>query len=101
MGPRRGTMPQSVNVAILGDYTPSYVTHTATDLAIAHAATTLGLDVRAEWVPTATVEAHGAAAALDRAQGVWVSAGSPYVSMSGALEGVRFARERGKPMVAT
>lgn len=94
-------MGQSVNLTILGDYTPSFITHTTTDLAIQHAAKALGFEVRTEWVPTATVEAKGAATALGHSQGVWASAGSPYVSMTGALLGIRFARERGKPMVAT
>ncbi len=39
--------------------------------------------------------------ALDRFDGLWASPGSPYLSMDGALDCIRFARERGKPFVGT
>jgi len=33
--------------------------------------------------------------------GLFISPGSPYVSMEGALEAIRYARERGVPLVGT
>jgi len=33
--------------------------------------------------------------------GIWIAPASPYRSMDGALTAIRYARERGVPLVAT
>lgn len=53
------------------------------------------------WIPTEDLEGPAAERGLDEADGIWASPGSPYKSMNGALNGIRFARERGRPFVGT
>ena len=91
----------TAHIGVIGDYTPAYPSHPATNDALAAAARDLGATVDVTWVPTADVASPEAARTLDRFDGLWASSGSPYKSLEGALEGIRFARESGKPLVAT
>jgi CTP synthase (UTP-ammonia lyase) len=90
----------AVRVAVVGDFDAAYPSHPATDDALALAAASLGAAVDVTWVPTEAVAASGAEmlAAYD---GIWSASGSPYRSMEGQLAAIRFAREQGRPLVAT
>ena len=81
-------------VGIVGDFNPRNGTHLATNDALAH----VGLEF--EWVATEDVgddpgKRLGANAAL------LIAPASPYRSMDGALRAIRYARERGVPLVGT
>ena len=92
-------MRQRVRIAVVGDFNPSFPSHHATNAAVQHAAEHLGLDLALDWVPTpAVLEDRERLAAYD---GVWLSPGSPYRSLEGALAAVEFARRRDWPFVAT
>jgi CTP synthase (UTP-ammonia lyase) len=81
------------NVAVIGDFSPANRTHALTNASLEH----LGLPI--EWIATEDVGAPEVTlAAYD---GLLISPGSPYVSMDGALEAIRYARERGVPLVGT
>ena len=84
-------------IAIVGDYNPDFASHLAQDASLAHSAHRLGIDCEVEWLPTPDVTE----ARLARFDGVWISAGSPYVCMSGALAAIRHCREANLPMIAT
>ena len=94
---------RAVRIAMIGDYNPEFVAHTAADASLAHVSVMRGIAVESAWVPTPSipVDPVEAARALERWDGLWISAGSPYASREGALAAIRVARERGKPMVAT
>jgi CTP synthase (UTP-ammonia lyase) len=80
-------------VAVVGDFDPANRTHRFTNDALDH----VGLAF--EWVPTdATADWD---ARLSRYDGVWIAPASPYRSMQGALAAIRYARERGVPLVGT
>jgi CTP synthase (UTP-ammonia lyase) len=81
-------------IGIIGDFSPSNPTHRFTNEALARA----GLDVA--WVPTESV-GNDPASRLARFDGLWIAPGSPYRSMDGALRAIRYARERGVPLVGT
>jgi CTP synthase (UTP-ammonia lyase) len=81
-------------VAIVGDFDPKNKTHLATNDALAH----VGLGF--EWVPTETI-GDDPAPLLRSYAGVWIAPASPYRSMDGALRAIRYARERGVPLVGT
>jgi CTP synthase (UTP-ammonia lyase) len=81
--------------AVVGDYDPVNHTHAATDAALRHA------DVAFDWISTVDVEQSGAEATLHSYAGVFIAPSSPYRSMAGALDAIRFAREREVPLVAT
>jgi len=86
-----------MRIAIIGDYTPSFESHPATTEAIRLAAEAINMGIDLDWLPTVNVSGE----LLSCYDALWASPGSPYHSMSGMLHAIRFARERGKPMVAT
>jgi CTP synthase (UTP-ammonia lyase) len=92
---------QPVTIGIIGDFNPEYVSHTATNAAIDHAASALGVVADVQWLPTPALGGPDTAATLERFDGLWASPGSPYRSMEGALTAIRFARERDRPFIGT
>jgi CTP synthase (UTP-ammonia lyase) len=93
-------MPSPVKIGIIGDYKPDFYPHQAVDASIHHAANQLDLTVEIKWLPTPFL-AEDPAPHLRRLDALWCAPGSPYESMTGALEGIRFARERGRPFIGT
>jgi CTP synthase (UTP-ammonia lyase) len=86
-------MAAGPRIAIIGEYRDHNETHRATNAELSAAG------VSFEWVPT---DAIGSADETLRGfDGVWISPGSPYASMDGALAAVRCAREQGIPLVGT
>jgi CTP synthase (UTP-ammonia lyase) len=83
-------------IGIVGDRDPGNRTHQATEAAFGH----LPEPVDFQWVPTEQLE-RGAEARLASFGGLLISPGSPYRSMEGALEAIRYARERKVPLLGT
>lgn len=81
-------------IAVVGDFNPENATHRFTNAALDH----LGLPF--EWRATEAV-GDQAERSLGRYDGLWIAPASPYRSMDGALEAIRYARERGVPLVGT
>ena len=80
-------------IGVVGDFDPANATHRATNAALEH----VGLGF--EWVPT---DAGGDwPARLASYDGIWIAPASPYRNMDRALAAIRFARERGVPLVGT
>ena len=88
-------------IAVIGDRVEGHPPQDAIAPAIEHAATFLGVeppDVR--WVATKDLRDDGARL-LEGAAGAWGAPGGPFASMSGALDGIRWARETGVPFLGT
>jgi CTP synthase (UTP-ammonia lyase) len=80
-------------IAIVGDFNPSNPTHQLTNAALEH------VDLDFTWLPTDSPgDWEDRLTAYD---GVFIAPASPYRSMQGALAAVRYARERGVPLVGT
>jgi CTP synthase (UTP-ammonia lyase) len=94
-------MKLPVKIGIIGDLDPSHPSRTATDAALNHAATAISVAIDISWLPTRMLEQEGVQLALEPFDALWCAPGSPYASMIGALEGIRFAREKDRPFVAT
>ena len=92
---------KNVRIRVIGDYDPNLPYHVATNQALEHAAGALAVDAEIRWLPTTSLDEEQGTLALDEFDGLWCSPGSPYVSMSGALNGIRFAREHGIPFLGT
>jgi CTP synthase (UTP-ammonia lyase) len=92
-------MKQAVKIGVIGDFNSEYPSHIATNAAINHAGDALGITVEPQWVPTTTLEIQ--LASLAQFDALWCSPGSPYRSMAGALQGIRFAREHDWPFIGT
>lgn len=94
-------MGKTVRIAVIGDFNPEFHTHHATNAGLRHAADALNLAIEVEWVPTPSLAEPGAVEVLRPYDGLWLAPGSPYQSEAGAIEAVRFARERDRPFVST
>lgn len=81
-------------VSIVGDFDPRNGTHIATNNALD------AVGLRFQWIPTPDLDPDAERRLADSA-GVWIAPASPYQSMAGALRAIRYARERGVPLVGT
>ena len=93
-------MKARVRIGVMGDFDAGKASHTATNSAIAHAAAALTANVTVDWISTPSLAA-GSVARLNKYAGLWASSGSPYRSEAGILNGIRYARENGVPLVGT
>jgi CTP synthase (UTP-ammonia lyase) len=84
-------------IAILGEFDPAFPPHRATNDALAHTATVLGVEVDASWVSTADVTIE----AMQEYSGIWIAPGSPYKSLVNTLAVIRHAREQRIPCLGT
>ncbi len=94
-------MRRQIRIGIVGDYNPGFHCHPNTNWAIQDAADRAGVGLDLEWVPTPEAAGGAAEDRLAGYDGLWLSAGSPYRSVEGALAAVEFARRRGRPFAGT
>jgi CTP synthase (UTP-ammonia lyase) len=87
-----------IRIGVIGEHDPTNETHVATDDALGHSATALGVGVDATWVSTADVTGPGV---IERFDGLLVAPGSPYRSLDGALRAIEQARLHGVPLLGT
>jgi CTP synthase (UTP-ammonia lyase) len=90
-----------IRIGVVGDFDPGFESHSATNESLAHSAAGLGMPVEVVWLPTPSLVGPDAEETLTGFDGLWISAGSPYRDRQGAFAAIRFARERGRPLVAT
>ena len=84
-----------LTVALVGEFDESVIAHRAIPEALRLASKGA---VEPVWVPTNSIQEAGD---LESFQGIWVVPASPYESMHGALEAIRFARISGRPFLGT
>ncbi len=94
-------MSQTIRVGIIGDFNPESRFHAATNEALEHAAKSLSVGVDFSWLPTQSLEGKSGRKTLAQFDALWCSPGSPYRSMDGAVQSIRFAREMGWPFIGT
>jgi CTP synthase (UTP-ammonia lyase) len=94
-------MNSDITIAVVGDFEVERPSHKATNEALRHGADELGAACSAEWVPTQTLETEAGRTKLKECDGIFCAPGGPYRSMNGALEAIRFARERRWPFLGT
>ncbi len=90
-------MPLEGKLALIGEYTPTFPPHAATDAAVRHSCFKLGARVRSEWVSTEAID-HSL---FERYSGIWIAPGSPYKNMEKTLWAIRYAREQQVPCLGT
>jgi CTP synthase (UTP-ammonia lyase) len=88
-------MNSVIRIGVLGDFNPQNPTHVATNDGIQHAAEALDQAFETVWLPTD--ESHD----YNSFHAFFCSPGSPYRSLEGALEGIRYARENNVPFIGT
>lgn len=89
---------KTIKVGIIGDY-DGRPSHIATSESLKHSSEALGTAIEVIWVPTESLISD--TTQLAEYQGLWCAPGSPYKSMLGALNGVRYARENDVPFLGT
>jgi CTP synthase (UTP-ammonia lyase) len=89
-----------IRIAVVGDRMSKFAAQDSIEDAVQHSAAALGTAAEVEWFATPKLDA-GAAALLSEFDAVWCAPGSPYLSIDGALEGIRFARESRRPFLGT
>jgi CTP synthase (UTP-ammonia lyase) len=94
-------MNRALKIGIIGDYDPDLRYHSATEEALSHAAAKLSVSLAPSWIPTLSLAQDNVVEALKPFHGLWCAPGSPYQSMDGALEAIRFAREQVRPFIGT
>src|SRR5581483_10858946 len=94
-----GSMSALVQVALIGDYDETVTAHRAIPLALDLAATAVGCTVALDWIATPELEHN--TQQLANYGAIWCVPGSPYASMDGALNAIRYAREQGVPFLGT
>ena len=91
---------RSVKIAIIGDFNPQKPSHPETNSALNHAAQRLSVEVAAEWLHTTELTTENASDRLSSYDGLFASPGFAE-NLDGALAGIRYARESGKPFAGT
>src|ERR1043166_7262184 len=93
-------MPDRTCIALIGDYRPPVKARVAIPGALDLAAADLKSKVEPRWIATPLLEGR-AGEVLAPFHAIWCVPNCPYASMSGALNGIRFARESGRPFLGT
>lgn len=91
-------MSFKVRIGIIGDY-DGRPSHLATEEALKHAAKKLDIEVEYEWLPTTLFDSG-----VDKPEYydvLWCAPGSPYKSMNGAINAIKYARENNRPFIGT
>jgi CTP synthase (UTP-ammonia lyase) len=91
---------EQVRIAVVGDRIADYAPHDSIEAALTHSAAGTGTAVTVDWHDTTTLEGD-APEQLRSGDAIWCAPGSPFRSMEGALSGIRYARESGRPFVGT
>lgn len=91
-------MKSKVRIGIIGDH-DGRPSHLATEEALKHSAKKLEIEIDYQWIPTASItdKEHD----LHIYDGLWCAPGSPYKSMNGAIQAIRFARKNNIPFIGT
>jgi CTP synthase (UTP-ammonia lyase) len=88
-----------VRIGLIGEYSPDVVAHRAISVALGMASELAGAHVEFDWLRTNALAAG--TLFVEGYDGLWCVPGSPFASMEGALETIRYARESGTPFLGT
>lgn len=89
-----------MRIAIIGEFDKDFRPHMATNEAVEHSRKSLELDLNTEWVSTEYLETNFEEV-TNKFQGFWIAPGSPYKSMKGAIELIKYTRINKIPTIGT
>lgn len=92
-------MKNVIRIGIIGDY-DGRPSHVATDDSLKHCSDALSITIESVWLSTTTFDEINPKELLNF-DGFWCAPGSPYKSMKGALNAIRFIRENDFPFIGT
>jgi CTP synthase (UTP-ammonia lyase) len=85
------------SIALLGEFTPTFKPHLATNAAIEHSSAALGIAFKGAWISTQDIPPS----LFSNFSGVWVAPGSPYKNIDKTLWAIQYAREQDIPCFGT
>ena len=88
-------------IILIGERDPSKAAHLGIEASIEIFRGEVDPTLAFHWVATNEVATHGAERALGSATGIWCAPGSPYESTEGALQAIRYAREKRRAFLGT
>jgi len=95
-------MPQTIQIALVGDYSREVNAHLTIPEALKLAAPEVGCTLDFTWIGTQDLTGFPTAhETLGGYGGVWCVPGSPYKKTEGALSAIRWARENAVPFLGT
>lgn len=89
-----------MHIGLIGDFNPQVTAHAAIPHALTLASEQLNTDIQFDWLHT-TQLCDDYKERLKAYNGLWCVPASPYESMDGALNAIRFARENNIPFIGT
>jgi CTP synthase (UTP-ammonia lyase) len=90
-----------VRIGVVGDYNPANPTHVSTTTGVAEAAAAIGAEAEVTWIPTEEIGASDDLPTLLDFDALFISPGSPYRSLDGAVAAIEHARRRSVPLLGT
>lgn len=87
-------------IGIIGDFHHSIPQSTIAD-SIEHSNKLLGVDTAFEWIETEKLDSDKYETILQEFDGIWSAPGSPFKSLDGAINGIKYAREKKIPHLGT
>ena len=90
----------TLRIGLIGDYSATVPAHQAIPMALTLAGNELGCAVELVWLATPTL-AGSLETQLKVFAALWCVPASPYASMDGALQAIRYAREHAIPFLGT
>jgi len=93
-------MNQPIRLGIIGEYDPDLRSHIATNQSLNQAAAVLSIMIETTWISTQSLTRGSAQKLLNPFHAIFCAPGD-YKSMNGALDAIRFAREKGRPFIGT
>ena len=88
-----------IKIGIIGDFESERTSHNATNEALSHCADYLGINLKLQWLPTESLE-RDVEKSISKFDGFWCSPGV-YKSIKGAINAIKFAREKDYPFMGT
>lgn len=89
-----------MKIAIIGEFDENFRPHIATNESIQHTQKSLNIELQAEWVSTELLETN-LEEILSKYQGFWIAPGSPYKSMKGCIDLIKYTRTANIPTLGT
>jgi CTP synthase (UTP-ammonia lyase) len=93
-------MKDMLSIGMIGEHQAGFPPHQATHDALAHTSEQLHVTTQITWLPTGFLEQQPEKR-LQAFDALWCAPGSPYQSLTGALNAIQFARERNWPFLGT
>jgi CTP synthase (UTP-ammonia lyase) len=93
-------MKNMIHIGLIGEFNPSVEAHLAIPQALKLASNDLAYPIEATWLMTPQLE-QDTEQILSGYQALWFVPNTPYASMDGALQALRYAREQHVPTLGT